>query len=197
MKIGPSGGGFRDLRQEPYRGKLAPGDWVEYDHDFRRNDDFFSVPAGIERLEGRLAYLINLRGDVTSIDAEVLKKPVDNPIYRTLPAFDLVSVPGLGAAVEIATRTLGDNWREMFEGTSVRIENLKHTKEGLHLATIVNGRNESRTLGLGHLKRADLPQQIARLLARQNQELCSGAGLGAIGNALMVGGVRLAMRSAR
>ena len=195
MSIIGRGVGGPDPRTVPYRGSLKPGDWVEYNASFPRSDGFFEVPVGLEFIEGSLAQIVNLRGDVARINAEALKRcSDDNPMMRMLPACNLTSVPGLGAIVELVSRSmLSEKIQEVFQDGGATIVALKPGHSNL-LATVRNERGAKCELGLGHLKRADLPQQIASLLQRQNQELCAGQAVGTAGNAVLVGGVRLAMR---
>lgn len=194
MKIG-GGAGVPDLRFERYRGTLKQGDWVEYACETPRSDGFFEAPAGIENLQGCLARLVNLRGEVTSINVTALKSAAENPIVRGLPAFNLCSVPGQGALVQLITTYLGDNINSVFSDSQARIVAMRSLRDGTELATVRNERGQSCELGLGHLKRADLPAQAEALLRRQNEELCTGAAVGMVGSALVMGGIRLAVRA--
>ncbi len=118
-------------------------------------------------------------------------------LARSLPAFDLTSVPGLGAAVElIHFNFMSDRIRAVFEDSVVHLTGLTPQKSAsCLLATVVNDRGESAQLGVTGLKRADLPVQVEALLRRQKAELCAGSGLGEVGQGFLVGGVRLPMRS--
>jgi hypothetical protein len=194
MRINDGGGG-PDLRSERYRGTLKPGDWVDYSCDFPRSDGFFEVPAGIENLQGCLARLVNLRGEVTSINVNVLKSAAQNPFVRGLPAFNLCSVPGQGALVNLITPYLGDHINSVFKDSQAQVVGIRTERNGNELATVRNERGQSCELGLGHLKRADLASQAEALLRRQNEELCTGAAVGMVGNALVMGGIRLAVQT--
>ncbi len=169
---------------------------MEYAADFPRSDDFFDSPAGIEQMDGCLARVINLRGEVTSINAEALRLARRESAFGLLPAFSLTSIPAAGALVELVEPAfLGEQTRQLFASGPARLEGVVN-QGSMRLATVSTEQGERTVLGLGHLKRADLREQANRLLQRRNQELCVGAGVGVVGNMAVMGGVRMAMRSA-
>ncbi len=65
---------------------------------------------------------------------------------------------------------------------------IRTERNGNELAMVRNEQGQTCELGLGHLKRADLPAQAEALLCRQNEELCTGAAVGMVGSALVMGG---------
>ncbi|MCE7869165.1 hypothetical protein DYH09_02175 [bacterium CPR1] len=186
-----------DPRAEKYTGPLKSGQWVTLRDDLLAGpDEFYQVPVGIEEMTGKMARLINLRGEVRDVKADCLTSVPRDSLASSLAAFCLVSVPVQGDKVGlVCPALLSPPTRELFQSGAemVRLEE----RGDLQLALVRNKQGQEIELGWGHLKRADLPEQVTSLLQRSHAANCAGTGVGMAGGAAILGGVRLAMRRSR